>query len=306
MLSLVYLLCVTQCNADISTIKRILRKEYASFFKPMERSIYSSSVQFKDPLTSFVGVDAYQNNVDMLGGRTFLGSLLFKESSISLHSINSDSANSAGCTKISTRWTLRTTIKFLPWTPTARFTGVSEYLLEDGKIMSQTDYWDSINLIDGKYSDVPLMVGVQDFFGQLRDTSKGSAELAAPELPYELLRRSKNYEVRRYPNIVSAETEYDQRPEGYDRLGSYAGGSNEENKKINVYSPTIMEINSESQIRSKNMLWPLSFSPPSSSKDVLTENFPLATLPKIKICKRESLVVGVTRFEMAATEPVVR
>ena len=41
--------------------------------------------------------------------------------------------------------------------------------------------------------------------------------MIAPELPYELLRRGKRYEVRRYPSIISAETSYEQRPQGYDR-----------------------------------------------------------------------------------------
>jgi hypothetical protein len=39
------------------------------------------------------------------------------------------------------------------------------------------------------------------------------------ELPYELLRRARRYEVRRYPAVLLAETLYDKRPEGYDRLG---------------------------------------------------------------------------------------
>ena len=61
---------------------------------------------------------------------------------------------------------------------------------------------------------VHVHVGIADFLGQLRQSQ--GAEMSAPELPYELLRRAKRYEVRRYPATIVAETEYDQRPVGYD------------------------------------------------------------------------------------------
>lgn len=46
-----------------------------------------------------------------------------------------------------------------------------------------------------------------------------------PNVKYELLRRAKYYDVRRYPAHTAIETLYTQRPEGYDRLGSYVGNS---------------------------------------------------------------------------------
>jgi hypothetical protein len=107
---------------ETTAIAKILKREYLSFFAPMERSAYRPDVMFTDPLTSFVGVDAYQRNVDMLAGRTALGKLMFKDTSINLHNVTIDSDQ-----KITTRWTLRTTVKALPWQPTARFTGVSVY-----------------------------------------------------------------------------------------------------------------------------------------------------------------------------------
>lgn len=38
----------------------------------------------------------------------------------------------------------------------------------------------------------------------------------------------REYEVRRYPAFGAVETSYETRPEGYDRLGTYVGGWNEE------------------------------------------------------------------------------
>ena len=266
----------------------------------MEESFYADDVEFIDPLTSFVGIEKYKNNVDMLAGRTLLGSALFRDAYISLHSLKRLDSNT-----VETRWTLRVTVKILPWQPTARFSGISVYSLgEDGKIRKQNDYWDSVNLQSGAYVEKTFFDGVKDFLGQLK--KEVTADMAANELPYELLRRARRYEVRRYPEITVAETVYTKRPEGYDRLGSYTGGSNENASKLDFFSPALMTIKDvEGGGRSKVMMWPLSFAAPGkTSKDPSV--FPNPTLPKVVLKKVPSKVVAVRRFEMAATEPVVR
>ena len=53
----------------------------------MERQFYADNVNFVDPLTSFTGIEKYQNNVDMLAGRTTLGKFLFEDANIVLHNI---------------------------------------------------------------------------------------------------------------------------------------------------------------------------------------------------------------------------
>jgi Uncharacterized conserved protein (DUF2358) len=118
---LLLLLPLSVTSLELAALTKILKREYASFFAPMERSAYETDVSFLDPLTSFSGIDKYQSNVDMLGGRTTLGNILFQDSSINMHNLTVQGD------KIVTRWTLRTTVKFLPWKPTARFTGISEY-----------------------------------------------------------------------------------------------------------------------------------------------------------------------------------
>lgn len=290
----------------ISTeIEKCLYREYSSFFSPMEKSYYDDDVSFTDPLMKINGIEKYQSNVDMLAGRNVLGGLLFKEASISLHNITNISPN-----QIMTRWTLRVTVKALPWSPTVRFTGVSIYTLDKNgaKICAQEDYWDSINLQKGKYIQKPFLDGLGDFFSQLQSES-GNAEMAAPEMPYELLRRAARYEVRRYPRFVAAETTYDQRPEGYDRLGSYVGGSNSRNERLKYYSPTIMNIVDESRDsnveRNKLMQWPLTFALPNSALPDVS-NFPIPTISSVELSSQPSLVVAVTRFDVAATEEVVK
>jgi hypothetical protein len=158
-------------------IERVLSKEYATFFSPMFKSYYSNNVEFIDPLNTLVGIDKYQNNVDMLAGRNSFGSFLFKDASISLHNVKRLSNN-----QLQTRWTLQVTVKSIPWQPRPRFSGVSIYTLnEEGIIIRQEDYWDSINLINGKYSKVSITEAIGDFLGQLQKET--GAEMSAPELP---------------------------------------------------------------------------------------------------------------------------
>ena len=280
-------------------LKKCLMREYNSFFSPMEQEYYDNNVKFIDPLNNLEGIDKYQNNVDMLAGRTGFGNFLFKDAAITLHNIETLDDG-----RLQTRWTLRVTIKAVPWQPTPRFSGVSIYTLnDDGKISKQEDYWDSINLFNGQYKSVGLFDGISDFIGQIQQDN--SAEMVAPELPYELLRRGKEYDVRRYPKHIVAETTYDQRPEGYDRLGSYVQGSNEEDAKITYYSPTVMRINDEEGKRVKRMTWPLSFVAPGGELPA-TDSFPEPNVAKIKVKESESVTVAVLRFEVPATEPVVR
>ena len=286
-------------KSDTTNLEKCLRREYTTFFSPFERDFYAQDVKFIDPLTNFEGIDKYQNNVDLLAGRTTLGSILFKDASINLHNIEKLDDG-----KLLTRWSLRFTFRILPHQPTARFSGVSIYTLnENGKVKRQEDYWDSVNLKSGRYEQQSFAEGLGDFLQQLKD-SKG-ADMAAPELPYELLRRAKQYEIRRYPATTVAQTKYDQRPEGYDRLGSYAGGSNENQAKLEFFSPTIMKIVDVDGVRSKVMTWPLAFAPPGGESPDPSV-FPDPTIPRIIVTKSPSVVVAVRRFEIAATEPVVK
>ena len=285
-------------------LERALTREYASFFAPMERKFYEQDVTFVDPLTSFTGIDKYQANVDMLAGRSGLGKLLFKDASIVLHKIS----RGAGLreNQLQTRWTLQFSVKFLPWQPRPRFTGVSVYTInpESGKVMRQDDFWDSINLQNGEYKAVGFLQGLNDFLSAL-DKQDG-AEMAAPELPYELLRRAATYEIRRYPKILSAETIYDQRPEGYDRLGSYAGGSNVRDERVKFYSPTLMFINdSKEGKREKKMVWPLDFELPGKTLPD-PSSLPEPTIPRVTVGSLPGKTYAVTRFTRAATEVNVR
>ena len=278
---------------------KCLKREYSSFFNPMEKKFYENDVSFLDPIIKIDGIENYKRNVDMLAGRNTLGSILFKDAAIILHNFEDLSDG-----RLMTRWTLRVTAKLIPWKPTARFTGVSIYSLsKSGKILRQEDYWDSVNLRNGEYVPVAQIDGVLDFLTQLQD--KSGAEMSAPELPYELLRRAKTYEVRRYPAYLGIETEYDQRPEGYDRLNFYCKGSNTEgNANIPYYSPTIMEVEDTATTRSKKMTWPLLFAAPGTSPSDM--KLPEPSNQNIRLVERSAQIVAVATFQVPATEANVR
>jgi hypothetical protein len=223
-----------QLQSSVDQLKKVLAREYVSFFNPMEKQYYSADVTFQDPLTFLAGIDKYQDNVDMLSGRTLMGSILFSDASINLHSVQGGiiSVDPQGTTQISdivTRWTLRFCFKALPWKPTARFSGISVYQVRTGgsegvQIVQQNDYWDSINLQpDGTYRAVDKSVGLSDFLDQLKPNDI-NAPSAGPELPFELLRRGNGYEVRRYPQYSAAKLSYERRDEGYSILGSFCKG----------------------------------------------------------------------------------
>lgn len=173
-----------------SALIATLREEYGTMFAPMRKEFYVGDVSFKDPMISISGINAYQSNVDLLGGRNPLGAFLFKDASIELHDVVEDPNDQF---KLTTRWTLQLCMKVLPWQPYARFTGVSQYQLNERcLVVAQQDYWDSINLSDGSYRTRSPLEALADFAAQL------SVAAGPKTLPYTLLRRGARYDVRRY------------------------------------------------------------------------------------------------------------
>ena len=219
---------------SVAKLKRVLEREYLSFFDPMEREYYAPSVTFDDPLTDLEGVDAYQSNVDMLAGRNLVGSLLFRDASITLHSVTGGDVSRAkdvvSISPILTRWTLRFTFQALPWSPSPRFSGISRYTVAPGgpagcQVLQQEDFWDSINLVPGgTYKKVDRKDAIQHFVQQLTP-GNFEAPSAGPELPYQTLRIGKGYEVRRYPSYTAVRMQYERRDEAFSAMGSFTNGT---------------------------------------------------------------------------------
>lgn len=294
-------------EANLARLKKVLEREYVSFFSPMETEYYAKDVTFDDPLNALSGVEAYENNVNMLSSKTLLGKVLFRDAGIALHKIEGGEVLEDGSiSDLITRWTLRFTFQILPWQPTARFSGISVYKVERGgpkgvRILSQKDFWDSINLMEGgKYEAVDKSVGLGDFLDQLKPEQL-AAPTAGTELPYQLLRRGKGYEVRRYPSFTAVQIPYDRRDDGFLELGSFTRG-------LDPLAPALMTVSTSD--KSKNMLWPLRFASPgekipqkdpkifAKAQDPEWRGFEIVTIPE--------RVVAVGSFSDASMEPIVR
>ncbi|CAM9156703.1 unnamed protein product [Sphacelaria rigidula] len=130
----------------------------------------------------------------MLGGRSALGKILFKDASIVLHDIEEP-----GPFRLRTRWTLTVCFKALPWQPVPCFTGISDYTIDaQARVVKQDDYWDSVNLVAGRYQPVSPLDGVKDFLGQVLPKAAEQAPGGRGGSVGQLLRRAKDYEVRLY------------------------------------------------------------------------------------------------------------
>ena len=242
-----------------------------------------------------------------LSSKTLLGKVLFRDAGIVLHNIQGGEIQDNGnIGEIITRWTLRFTFQILPWQPTARFSGISVYKVEKGgpkgvRIVSQQDYWDSINMKKGgTYEAVDKSVGLSDFLDQLKPEQL-AAPTAGSELPYQLLRRGKDYEVRRYPSFTAVKIPYVRRDDGFLELGSFTRG-------LNPLAPAIMQVDTTTS--DKTMMWPLQFAAPGEKEpkenpkitgkvnDPEFSGFEIVTVPE--------RVVAIGSFSDASMEPVVR
>eukprot|EP00527_Entomoneis_sp_CCMP2396_P006492 CAMPEP_0198139662 /NCGR_PEP_ID=MMETSP1443-20131203/2943_1 /TAXON_ID=186043 /ORGANISM="Entomoneis sp., Strain CCMP2396" /LENGTH=434 /DNA_ID=CAMNT_0043801861 /DNA_START=97 /DNA_END=1401 /DNA_ORIENTATION=+ len=312
-----------QVQASVKQLKRTLEREYASFFSPMERDFYAEKVTFDDPMTNLEGVAAYERNVDMLSGKNIIGKILFRDAGIVLHKVEGgvvtqeEQDNGRTAVHISdviTRWTLRLTFQALPWQPTARFSGISVYNLQPGgpkgvQVVKQTDYWDSINIAKGgTYQKVPKGAAIAHFLEQMKPT-QFEAPSAGNELPYSLLRRGTDYEVRRYPAFTAVQTNYERRDEGFSELGTFSSG-------LNPLSPALFTVASSSseqeQQQPKSMMWPLGFAPPGSSTPpelpdaVEKAEKEIWKKKNCKIVKIPERVVAIGSYTDASVAPVVR
>jgi hypothetical protein len=297
--------------ADVLNLKKVLAREYTTFFNPMETKYYAEDVSFTDPMTSLSGVQSYQNNVDMLASRTAMGKILFSDAGIVLHNVKGGEIQEDGSIgEIFTRWTLRLTAKILPWAPTARFSGISVYNVQQSSsdvgvsIQHQTDYWDSINIAPdtgGEYETVDKGTAIKDFLGQLKPGGF-QAQAAAPELPYSLLRRGDGYEVRKYPGFTGVKLPYSRRDEGFGSLGAFTKG-------MSPLSPAMMDVMKD-DISDKFMMWPLTFTQPGDSESPVpkdaVEKAGEGQWRTMRVVNVPSKVVAVREFSDASMEPVVR
>ena len=155
---------------------------------PSHYEMFSEKVVFRDPLTSFEGVQPYRMNVAFLRD-----SPVFERTSLDTFDVRVTSPNT-----VTTRWSMAMTVRLFPWRPRVKFTGESIYELnDDGKIIGHIDYWDSLS--DTANKSVVTKEAVADLVNQFTPQRHFQSLGANPS--FLLLLRMKDIEIRDYKTV---------------------------------------------------------------------------------------------------------
>ncbi|GLC45313.1 hypothetical protein PLESTB_000308500 [Pleodorina starrii] len=168
------------CSFLASDLKMLFEKG------EITESRYSPRIVFEDPITKYDTREGYVLNIRLLRA-------LFNIS-FDLHSISVSGPDS-----VTARWTMEMEFWLLPWRPQLTFTGRTVYGVDprSGTILSHTDFWDALER--NAFLSLEGVQHVMRMFLQLQITP-------AIETPkYTVLKRFKEYEIRRYEPYLVAE-----------------------------------------------------------------------------------------------------
>lgn len=188
----------------------------------IDKGIYADDVKFEDPITRYDSIDGYLFNIQMLRH-------LFTPEFI-LHNIYEVSP-----TTLETRWTMNMKLRVLPWQPDLIFTGTSQYEfdLSSKKVVKHSDTWDSIQ--NQEYFSVE---GLRDLVKQASNLSQ-TPQLETPK--YTTLKRTAEYEIRKYDSFLVCETATTSSDvttgDGFNTLAGFIFGKNEKEEKMNMTTP---------------------------------------------------------------------
>lgn len=155
----------------------------------IDASLYARDVSFEDPLTKYDSFAGYAFNIQMLR-RVFSPEYV-------MHDIRK-----SGPWEITTRWTMTMAVPAFPfaWRPRLTFTGTSIMGVdpESKRVRTHVDTWDSI---ENQRHLSPE--GVAEVLKQIFDFTQ-TPELDTPG--YVVLKKRRDYEVRRYEPYLVAST----------------------------------------------------------------------------------------------------
>ncbi|KAF8406988.1 hypothetical protein HHK36_006109 [Tetracentron sinense] len=189
----------------------------------IDRTMYDERVRFRDPITKHDTISGYLFNIHLL-------KRLFSPD-FQLHWVKQ-----TGPYELTTRWTMVMSFILLPWKPELVFTGTSVMGInpQTQKFCSHVDYWDSI-----EKNDYFSLEGLWDVVQQLRIYK--TPELESPK--YQILKRTANYEVRKYSPFVVVETKGDKLSgsTGFNDVAGYIFGKNSSMEKIPMTTPVFTQ-----------------------------------------------------------------
>ncbi|KAL1531302.1 hypothetical protein AAHA92_33994 [Salvia divinorum] len=246
----------------------------------IDPTVYDHRVKFRDPITKHDTISGYLFNIAML-------KKLFTPH-FQLHSVKQ-----TGPYEITTRWTMVMKFVLLPWKPELVFTGTSVMGInpQNMKFCSHVDYWDSI-----KNNDYFSVEGLVDVAKQLWIYK--TPDLETPR--YCILKRTANYEVRKYDPFIVVETSGDKLSgsTGFNSVAGYIFGKNSAAEKIPMTTPVFTQaLNPEISKVSIQIVLP-------SDKDM--GSLPAPNEAEISLRKVEEGIAAVSKFSGKPDEDIVR
>nr|XP_043623657.1 uncharacterized protein LOC122595370 [Erigeron canadensis] len=269
-------------NIDVEQLVGFLYDDLPHLFddQGIDKTAYDERVKFRDPITKHDSISGYLFNIAML-------KLVFSPN-FQLHWVKQ-----TGPYEITTRWTMEMTFSLLPWKPLLVFTGTSVMGInpENGKFCSHVDYWDSI-----KNNEYFSSEGLVDLVKQLRIYK--TPDLETPK--YQILKRTANYEVRKYNPFIIVETQSDKLASstGFNDVAGYIFGKNSREEKIPMTTPVFTQaFDTEMSKMSIQIVIP-------SDKDM--ESLPDPNKEDISLRSVQGGFAAVLKFSGKPTEDVVR
>ncbi|XP_009374064.1 LOW QUALITY PROTEIN: uncharacterized protein LOC103963003 [Pyrus x bretschneideri] len=267
---------------DVEQLVGFLYEDLVHLFddRGIDRTAYDERVKFRDPITKHDTIAGYLLNIAFL-------KIVFTPR-FQLHWVKQ-----TGPYEITTRWTMVMKFIPLPWKPELIFTGTSVMGInpETGKFCSHVDFWDSI-----KNNDYFSLEGLLDVFKQLRIYK--TPDLQTPK--YEILKRTANYEVRKYAPYVVVEGPVDKLSgsAGFGDVTGYIFGKNSKMEKIPMTTPVFTEASdAELSKVSIKLCLPL---------DKGISSLPDPNQETISLKKVEGGIAAVVKFSGKPTEEIVR
>ena len=258
----------------------------------IDAALYAPDVSFEDPLTKYDSFGGYNFNIQMLR-RVFAPEYV-------MHDIYQ-----SGDWEITTRWTMKMSVPAFPfvWRPTLTFTGTSIMGLDPAtkKVKTHVDTWDSI-----KNQRHLSPEGVAEVLKQIFDFTQ-TPTLDTPG--YVVLKKMRDYEVRRYDPYLVAETgpglEVKEMPESgaptkmegqvagqaFNSLAGYIfGRANASGTKMEMTTPVFTKSNK------------MQFVVSGQSVDAL----PASTNDKVVLKEEQGGIFVAKKFNGIATEELAR
>ncbi|KAG2493405.1 hypothetical protein HYH03_008531 [Edaphochlamys debaryana] len=189
---------------------------------------YSPAIKFEDPITKYDTRDGYLLNIRLLRS---LFNIAFE-----LHTIGVSSVDTVTAT-----WTMEMVFWLLPWKPTLTLTGRTVYGVDPrtGIVLSHVDYWDALNR-----NAFLSLEGLQEVVRQFLDPAV-TPPIETPK--YSVLKRYKDYEIRKYDAFTVAETTMTAGAgpasgSGFSSLAGYLFGGNQQQLDMAMTTPVLQTI----------------------------------------------------------------